>query len=389
MTKDIETENAADRSIIHESASMVDLLKLVERVARTRASVLVQGESGTGKELIAKSIHRLSPRKDKPFVAVNCGAISETLAENELFGHKKGAYTGAAETTRGLFEMADGGTLFLDEIGEMPLALQPKLLRVLQEGEIELLGGGDSVDVDVRIVCATNRDLKACVAAGTFRQDLFYRLNVFPIQVPPLRKRRRDILPLMKHFIEKYNVKEGFKIKDATQRFQECLYRYDFPGNVRELEHIILYSMTKATNPAQNQATSATLDMEDLPEYLIAEMAAPVKMITDATVMSNRIRKKLLGITHNGRPWHLTLRRTKIEDIRAFLEKQGGAWFSRKQFNASLQADADPFRNTYKTAGVFLKILKENGMLVHNGEKANRSRYRLVEDYARPCRSTS
>jgi len=365
-----ETVKTTDRSIVYESVSMGDLLVFVKRVARTRASVILHGESGTGKELIAHAIHQFSPRSNRRFVAINCAAIPETLMENELFGHKKGSFTGAKETTRGRFERADGGTLFLDEIGEMPLALQPKLLRVLQEGEIERLGGDEPIGVDVRIVCATNKDLKACAAAGTFRQDLFYRLNVFSIHVPPLRERHKDILPLINHFIEKHNVKEGFQTQGTTLQFKEFLCRYGFPGNVRELENIMIHTMIKASGPL--------LDVKDLPEYLIGEMDDSINTISNATDESKILEEKLKGILHKGKPWHFTLRCISIEEIRAFLEEHGGAWFSRKQFNEFLQNGAEATRNTYKTAGVFLTILKENGILVHNGEKANRSRYKSV-----------
>lgn len=370
MGQNNKTEKTADRSIIYESVSMGNLMALVKRVAGTRASVIVHGESGTGKELIARAIHQFSPRSNRRFVAINCAAVPENLLENELFGHEKGSFTGAKETTRGRFERADGGTLLLDEIGEMPLTLQPKLLRVLQEGEIERLGGGEPIGVDVRIVCATNRDLKTCVAAGTFRQDLFYRLNVFPIRVPPLRERRKDILPLMNHFIEKYNGKEGLQIQGTTFRFKEFLCRYGFPGNARELDNIMIHSMIKASGPL--------LDVKDLPEDLIGEMADSINTISNETDESKLLEKKLKGILHKGKPWHLTLRCISIEDIRAFLDEQGGAWFSRKQFNESLQNGTEATRNTYKTAGVFLTILKENGILVHNGAKANRSRYKSV-----------
>ena len=209
------------------------------RVAGTSTTVLIRGESGTGKELIASSIHYHSSRAKKPFIKVNCAALPETLVESELFGHERGAFTGAESRKKGRFELASGGTIFLDEIGELSPAIQVKLLRVLQEREFERVGGTEPVKVDVRVVAATNRNLEAALAEGSFREDLYYRLNVFPIFIPPLRQRRADVLPLADHFVEKYAREHGKTIKRISTPAIDQLASYHWPGNVRELENTI------------------------------------------------------------------------------------------------------------------------------------------------------
>lgn len=225
--------------MIGKSKKMVDLFQLIEKVASSNATVMISGESGTGKELVAKAIHMNSDRRDKPFVAVNCGAIPETLMESEFFGHSKGAYTGAFGDRPGLFEQASGGSLFLDEIGEVPLLLQAKLLRVIQEREVRRVGGGETRRVDVRIVTATNRDLQQQVAEGSFREDLFYRLNVVQIALPPLRDRPEDIPLLVDFFLVKHSSGRGLPLYTVSAEALECLWGYHFPGNVRELENIV------------------------------------------------------------------------------------------------------------------------------------------------------
>lgn len=221
--------------IVGSGRKMQELLSLVCRISPTEWPALIRGETGTGKELIARLIHLMSPRKDEPFIEVNCAAIPDNLFETELFGHEKGAFTGASARRRGRFELADKGTIFLDEIGELPLQLQAKLLRTLQEKKITRLGSEKSIDVDIRILTATNRDLKQMVSNGSFREDLYFRLNVLELIIPPLRDRREDIMELVKHFFEKYALKEMSFDKDAMAQ----LVKYDFPGNVRELEHLI------------------------------------------------------------------------------------------------------------------------------------------------------
>lgn len=218
---------------------MEDLLQQVDIVAKSDSTVLICGETGTGKEVIARAIHQLSPRHDKPLVKINCAAIPASLLESELFGHDKGAFTGAINTHRGRFEIADGGTLFLDEIGDLPLELQPKLLRVLQEREIERLGGSRTIPVNVRVIAATNRDLWQMVEDRQFRSDLFYRLNVFPLELPPLRDRPEDIPLLAKHFTQKMARHMNRSIDAIPTEALRQLMSWDWPGNVRELENVI------------------------------------------------------------------------------------------------------------------------------------------------------
>lgn len=225
--------------IIGNSSQMITVFDYIRKVAPSDTSVLVLGESGTGKEKIAQSIHTLSPRKNKPLVIINCGAIPENLAESLLFGHEKGAFTGAMDKRIGKFELADGGTIFLDEIGEMPMELQVKLLRVLQEREIERIGGASPIKIDVRIIAATNKNLEEEVAAGRFRMDLYYRLHVFPIIVPSLKKRKEDIPELANHFIKVYSEKMGRKSPVLSDFALQQITNYNWPGNIRELEHVI------------------------------------------------------------------------------------------------------------------------------------------------------
>jgi two-component system response regulator PilR (NtrC family) len=229
---------------------MQRVYELVEKVSQTKANVLITGESGTGKELVAKAIHYNSDRKDQSFVTLNCGAIPENLLESELFGHMKGSFTGAIANKRGLLEMAAGGTLFMDEIGELPLPLQVKLLRVIQEREFKRVGGTEDIKVDVRIISASNQDLQQKVAQGSFREDLFYRLNVIQIKLPPLRERKEDIPLLVNHFVRKYSAETGKEIEGVTSEALELLLGYDFAGNVRELENIIERSITLETSPS-------------------------------------------------------------------------------------------------------------------------------------------
>jgi two-component system response regulator AtoC len=228
--------------IIGDGSGMQEVLSLVRRVAPTPWTVLVRGETGTGKELIARLVHMLSPAADGPFEVVNCGAVPENLFESELFGHEKGAFTGASATRRGRFELARSGTLFLDEVGELPPGLQPKLLRALQEKKISRVGGEREIDTDARVIAATNRDLRELVAGGGFREDLYYRLNVFEIEIPPLRARREDIPPLIDFFVERFSLRPLRFDPDAVA----MIVKYPFPGNVRELEHVIQRTVTLA-----------------------------------------------------------------------------------------------------------------------------------------------
>jgi len=228
-----------EREILTRDAKIQSILELLKNVSKSRSSVLIQGDSGTGKELLARYVHRMSPRRSKPFVAVNCAAIPANLLESEMFGYEKGAFTGAALRRVGKFELADGGTLLLDEISEMDMQLQAKLLRAIQESEIDRLGGKAPVSVDVRIIATTNADLKKRIADKTFREDLFYRLNVIPVKIPPLRERRGDILFLAEHFLEKFSELSGRKKPRLAEESIAVLERYPWPGNVRELENVI------------------------------------------------------------------------------------------------------------------------------------------------------
>jgi len=246
--RDSLREEVKRRSGYHEivarSPRMVELLNFVRKVAASEAStVLIQGESGTGKDLVAKAIHYDSTRANKPFVAINCSAIPETLMEAELFGHERGAFTDAKAQKKGLFEIADGGTLFLDEIGEMSTYLQAKLLRVLEDQTIRRIGGVKDIGVELRVIAASNRDLEQGVREGTFRQDLFYRLSIIPIFIPPLRHRKEDVLPLADFFIERYNFRFRKSLKGITQEARDLLVRHDWPGNVRELKNAIERAM--------------------------------------------------------------------------------------------------------------------------------------------------
>jgi transcriptional regulator with GAF, ATPase, and Fis domain len=225
------------------------LLRNVEQVAPTEATVLIQGETGTGKELLARAVHDRSRRQNRPLVKVNCGSIPAGLVESELFGHEKGAFTGATQRRIGRFELANGGTIFLDEVTELPTDTQVKLLRVLQEGEFERVGSSQTIKVDVRVIAATNRDLREVVKNGTFRSDLFYRLNVFPLAVPSLRERKDDIPLLVNFFLSKFGKKLGKEVRGVSQRSMDSLLGYDWPGNVRELQNIIERAVVLASGP--------------------------------------------------------------------------------------------------------------------------------------------
>jgi len=271
-----EVEDAVSFSgMIGKSKEMLKVYSIVKKVAQTPANVLILGESGTGKELVATAIHENSPRCKMPFVVINCGGIPENLLESELFGHMKGSFTGAYSDKRGLFEIARGGTIFLDEIAELPPSLQVKLLRVVQEKTFRRIGGEDDIKIDVRIISATNKSLVEKVKEGAFREDLYYRVNVIPIHLPPLRERREDIPILTKYFIDKYSREFGKEIKNISVYAIELLMRYPFPGNIRELENIIERSVALETSNiilpenlvlSENAAKTTFLDDFDIPE---------------------------------------------------------------------------------------------------------------------------
>ena len=275
--------------IVGTSRPLKAVLSRIAKVGPTDSTVLITGETGTGKELIARAVHKRSQRSRCPFISVNCAALPPTLVSSELFGHEKGAFTGATQRRLGRFEMADGGTIFLDEVGELLPDTQAALLRVLQEREFERVGGGQPIQVDVRVIAATNRDLNAAVANGTFRQDLLYRLNVFPIEVPPLRERKDDILMLVEYFVQRYANRAGRNIRSIDQKTLDLLQSYDWPGNIRELQNVIERSiilssadvfsvdelwLSKRTSPqASRVETSPALNVEPRSEREIIEAA--------------------------------------------------------------------------------------------------------------------
>jgi two-component system, NtrC family, response regulator len=304
-------------NIIGKSKGMRAVFETVEKVAPTGATVLIEGENGTGKELVAKALHYNSPRRDRPFVAVNCSALSESLLESELFGHEKGAFTGATATKKGRFELADGGSLFLDEIGELSSNLQVKLLRVLQERSFERVGGVRPIAVDIRVVAATNKTLKDEVAAGRFREDLFYRLNVLHIVLPPLRDRAEDIRLLVGHFMGKYadERKTDIPIRGIDREVERLFYEYGWPGNVRELENVIERAMilcpgdTIRVPDLPRDFTSqamGTLHLEDIPVRAnLPETLAEVekRLIERALHLSENVQTRaarMLGIGKSG-----------------------------------------------------------------------------------------
>ncbi|MBW1741351.1 MAG: sigma 54-interacting transcriptional regulator [Deltaproteobacteria bacterium] len=361
-------------NMVGKSGPMLKIYELIEMVAPTRATVLIVGESGTGKELIARAIHDHSPRRDKPFIAVNCSAMADNLCESEMFGHEKGAFTGAIAMKKGRFELADQGTLFLDEVSVMSLFLQVKLLRVLQEMAFERVGGTRTIKVDVRFIAAANKDLKEGVQEGWFREDLFYRLNVIQIQLPPLRDHKEDIPPLVDHFVAKYACENKKDILGISNKALEVLMNYSFPGNIRELENIIERAVILTK---QREIT-----IQDLPEEISNGSGREYEAY--ASVKSDELLAVLRGatISDNGgaaKQWHRTLKCTTIETIHEFLLKTSQRPFSRLEFARFLSDKAKSDRNKYGTAGKYLSILKKNHICVHNKKKANQSRYRLSE----------
>jgi two-component system response regulator PilR (NtrC family) len=301
-------------NIIGESSQIREVRELIGRVALLPSTVAIHGESGTGKELVARGIHQMSPRSEKPFVAINCGGVPENLLESELFGHKKGAFTGAVEDKEGLFVVADGGTLFLDEIGEMPMALQVKLLRVLDNHEVTSVGSTASVKVDVRILSATNRNLEQRVAEGEFREDLFYRLDVIPITVPPLRERGDDVVMLAKHFANNHAEKMGRGVLTLNSEAEQALRAYPWPGNVRELINVMeravafsggdSISVTDLPAGVCNFVVQPSDDLASLPEggvdleALIADIEISlIKQALQNSRYSQKRAAELLGLT--------------------------------------------------------------------------------------------
>lgn len=278
-------------NIIGKSAKMQEIYELISDISHTDSTVLIQGESGTGKELIARAIHFNSPRKNKPFIVANCSAYSQNLLESELFGHEKGAFTGAIRRKIGRFELAHGGTIFLDEIGEVSPPTQLLLLRVLQDHRFERVGGEETLEVDVRIIAATNKNLMEEIKKGTFREDLYYRLNVIPIFVPPLRERRDDISLLASHFLEKFNQEKGKKISGISPEVMEILLSHQWPGNVRELENVIEHAVIIAKKDE--------ITPKDLPQYLLQKPLKEETLVTLQDYEKDLILKTLKELNWN------------------------------------------------------------------------------------------
>jgi two-component system, NtrC family, nitrogen regulation response regulator GlnG len=337
-------------NIIGTSSNMQKVYKTIGQVVDTQATILIQGESGTGKELVAKTIHYNSPRWNQPFVAINCAAIPRDLLESELFGHEKGSFTGALDRRIGKFELAEGGTLFLDEVGDIPLELQTKLLRVLQDREYSRIGGREGLKADVRILAATNQDLERTVKEKRFREDLYFRLKVIPIYLPPLRERRGDIPLLISYFIEKINREMGIQISGVSPEAQKLLEEHSWPGNVRELENTLIRAAVLSSGPIlfprdftlQNKPVATTLevdqlsleeiirhkledyfrrtegvDVDNLYSLVIERIERPLIELTLRKTRGNQIRAaQILGINRN------TLRK-KIVDLRIDVKKEG------------------------------------------------------------------
>jgi two-component system response regulator AtoC len=288
-------------NLIGKSPQMQGICELIGKVAAFKSSVLITGESGTGKELVARAIHETSPRKERIFLGINCGAIPDSLLESELFGHKKGSFTGAIQDRKGFFEEADGGTLFLDEIGDIPINLQVKLIRALQEGEVRRVGEDRAVSVDVRVIAATAKDLLAEVERGSFREDLYYRLNVLPIHLPPLRERLEDIQLLVEHFIAKYNKSHGLACRGATPAAMRLLLAYPWPGNIRELENMVERAMILSEKDR--------IDADDIPAPVAQFQKQGGKRFTDdifsikvmSRIIEEQFIRKALKRTHGNK----------------------------------------------------------------------------------------
>jgi two-component system, NtrC family, response regulator PilR len=324
-------------NIVGRSPRMQALYQMIETVAGVQSTVLIYGESGTGKELVARAIHNLSPRADKPFVSINCGAFTETLLESELFGYVRGAFTGATANRKGLFEAADKGTIFLDEIGEMSPAMQVKLLRVLQEKRVRPVGGHEEIAVDARVIAATNRDLSAMTKAGTFREDLFYRVSVIPLELPPLRDKREDIPELVAHFVDKFCAQAGRQLT-VSPKALELLERYSWPGNVRELEHTIERAVAlERTSEIQPERLP-----EQITEYNPAQVAAagalPVEGLNLTAHMDQLEKTYLLEAlqrTGGNQTRAAELLHLSVRSLRHLLDKH-----SIRSLTAQLRSDA-------------------------------------------------
>ena len=364
--------------VMGQSRVMRDLCALTLKVARSNVGVLITGETGTGKELVARAIHDLSARNRGPFIAINCAAFPENLFESELFGYEKGAFSGAWVAKAGRFELAQGGTILLDEIGDMPLSAQGKTLRVLEERELERLGGTRLIKLDVRVIAATNRDLQMAVCKCSFREDLLFRLKVMTLALPPLRERPEDIPYLVDHFLAAYSKSNPPGAQAISRQALDSLMTYGFPGNVRELRNVIQYACTLA-QPGQ-------IEIEHLPDE-VCNHRASVAPFPGQRIYENKLIYALRSITifrKQGRaePWYSNMR-SSMERIHQFMMATGGNEFSRSQFADYLREHGRRSTNKYATAGRYLKTLVENEILVHNGKKANQARFRLTAEFLR------
>jgi transcriptional regulator with PAS, ATPase and Fis domain len=364
--------------LVGQSEPIQRIIWLIKKVAPSPATVLIEGESGTGKELVARYIHYYGPRKNNPFVAVNCSALSDNLLESELFGHEKGAFTGAIDKKAGRFERAHGGTLFLDEIGELSQSFQVKLLRILQELEFERVGGTKTIKVNVRILAATNKNLEREVEKSRFRKDLFFRLNVIKINVPPLKDRKEDIPLLIDYFMDKYTHQNRKNITSISYKTIEALKAYPFPGNIRELENIMERAIVLSNKD--------NITVDDLPKTILKRSKPEVKFETPCNIDRNKLLNALKNIvitTDSGvnKKWYKSLRSTNIELICHTLLTTNFDTFSRSEFILYMNHNTKRNRISYKTAGQYLNILKKNQICDHNRKKANKSKYRLSETF--------
>lgn len=359
--------------LVGVSKAIMGVRDSIRKVAPHNINLLITGETGTGKEVAARVVHRSSLRSDGPFVAVNCPATPEQLAESELFGHEKGAFTGAADQKLGKFEMAQRGTILLDEIADLPLPVQAKTLRVLQERQLERIGGTKTIPLDIRVISATSKDLDEAVRKGSFRLDLLYRLKARVLNIPPLRERPEDVPVLVEHFLDKFSGLSPSNAPRISRQAIDFLMGYSFPGNVRELESIIQSGVI--------EAGADQIDLQHLPSWLFdGGSAAPPG--TAGRVREIDLLRALKAITLYRRRgtvelWYTTIRSVRLEGIQTFLVGTGGREFSRCRFADELRDYRRGFIRRDATAGRYLKMLVAAGILAHNGQRANRVRYRL------------
>jgi len=317
-------ERVGFENIVGESPSMKQVFETIEQVAPTRATVLIEGESGTGKELVAQAIHHLSPRKNAPFIAVHCAALTPSLLESELFGHEKGAFTGAVDRRTGRFEAADGGTLFLDEIGEIDASVQVKILRVLGERSFERVGGSKTIQVDVRVIAATNRDLGRQVEQGKFREDLYYRLKVVEIKLPPLRDRREDIPLMVREFLKEFSLENKKQVEDVAGDAQAVLMAYDWPGNVRELrsaiEHAVIWSkdgrVTLQNLPPTVREVAVSRGAQALPTGMNLEQTEKVLMSRSLEICGGNVSQAAAHLGISRRTLHRKIKKYGLKEVR-------------------------------------------------------------------------